>query len=178
MGAIMWRVMKSFFLHLALLLATLGLIWLIVQGQDALSPAVRMRFQGRSAQALLTLVDDERGRLMSWCFIGFLMSWIASSLFLAVAERARPASEAEARRKIGLWSLMLFAVIAFLIFTAWLNLIDAGTSASLASGTFTTALLVGGIGTILAYYLATALMVRQVMRPSVLLASAFPTIWS
>jgi|GEM_PF-4108179 len=178
MGAIMWRVVKSFFLHVALMLLALGLIWLVVQGQDALSAAVRLRYQGRSAQALLTVLEDQRGRLMMWCFISFLVSWLASSVFLAAAERARPAGEIEAKGKIGLWSLMLVVTIVFVIFTAWLNLIEAGVSASLSSGTFLTAVLIGGIATVLAYYFATGLMVRRVMRPSVPLATALPTTWS
>ncbi|HYJ31508.1 MAG TPA: hypothetical protein VEW25_14350 [Allosphingosinicella sp.] len=178
MGAIMWRVVKSFFLHVVLMLVALGLIWLVVQGQDALSAAVRLRYQGRSAQALMTVLEDERGRLMMWCFIAFLVSWLASSVFLAASERARPAGEIEARSKIGLWSLMLVVTIAFLMFSAWLNLIESGVSTSLASATFLTAVLIGGVSTVLAYYFATALMVRRVMRPSVPLATALPTTWS
>jgi magnesium-transporting ATPase (P-type) len=178
MAAIMMRVIKSFFLHLLILLAALGLVYLIVAGQESLSPELRLRYQGRPPAVLLGLVENARGTLMMWVFTCFLVSWLSSSLFLAMAERSRPANEREAANKKGLWAGMLVVTLAAIAFTAWLNLIEPGVSIALASGTFMTALLVGGILAVLAYYLATALAVKLVMRPSVPLATAMPSFWS
>jgi hypothetical protein len=176
MGAIMWRAAKSFFVHLFMLLLALLLIYFIVQGQDSLSSNVRDTL--KTARSLATRLDDARGELMMWCFVGFLISWLASSLFLASAERAAPANEAEARCRLGLWSFLLILVIAMLGANYWLSLLGAQVNVTLASNTFMAAVLIGGLAVVVAYYFATGLIVKRVMRPSVPLAAGLPTFWS
>lgn len=176
MGAIMWRVVKSFFVHLPLMLLVLAIIYFICQGQDNLNQAIREQYRGASSRALLTVLGDARGDLMMWCFIGFGFSWLTSSLFLALAERFRPANEHEASSKIGLWSFLLLLTIAVTSVTGWLSLMRAHSS--LLPGSFMAAILVAALGMLAAYYLGTALMVRRVMRPSVPLAAGFPARWS
>jgi len=176
MGAIMWRVAKSFFVHLFFMLPVLLLVYLVVQGQDSLSDSVRATL--KTARSLSTRLADARGELMTWCFAGFLISWLASSLFLASAERASPANEREARSRLGLWSFLLITVIALLAVNYWFSLLGARVNVSLASNTFILAVLIGGFGILLSYYLATGLVVRRVMRPSVPLAAGLPTFWS
>lgn len=176
MGAIMWRMVKSLFVHLPLMLLTLSLIYFICQGQESLSQVIREQYRGASSRALLTVLGDVRGDLLIWTFAGFAISWVASCLFLTTSERTRPANEVEAGSKTGLWSFLLVLTIVGVAANAWLSL--ARAQSSLMPGTFMAAILVSGLGVLAAYYLSTALMVRRVMRPSVPLAAGFPTRWS
>lgn len=176
MGALMWRIAKALFVHLPMMLVVLGMIYLVVQGQESLGIAVRQQYAGASSQALLAVLDDARGDILTWCFACFVMSWLAASLFLVSAERARPTNEPEARSRIGLWSFLLLATIAFLFAHGWYSLLRPRLD--LMPGTFIVAVLIAGVGVVLAYYLATGLMVRRVMRPSVPLAAGLPNLWS
>lgn len=176
MGAIMWRMVKSLFVHLPLMLLALGAIYFVCQGHESLSQVIREQYRGSSSKALLTVLGDARGDLMKWTFVGFVASWLASCLFLASAERARPANENEAGSKLGLWSFLLIATIAALAAYGWISLTRA--QASLLPGTFMASLLISGLAVLAAYYLSTALMVRRVMRPSVPLAAGLPARWS
>lgn len=176
MGAILWRIVKSFFIHLPILLITLALIYFLCDGQESLSLAVREQYRGASSRALTTVIGDARGDLMMWALAGFAISWLTSSLFLAACERSAPANEREARGKLGLWSFLLIATILLAAANGWLSLLRA--QASLLTGTFMAVLLIAGLGILAAYYLATGLMVRRVMRPSVPLAAGLPARWN
>jgi lipid-A-disaccharide synthase-like uncharacterized protein len=176
MGAVMWRIAKAFFVHLPILLLTLGCIYFATSGQDSLSIAVRERYRGASSQALLTVLGDARGDLLTWCAAAFAVSWLASSLFLVAAQRTYPANEAEAGSRIGLWSLLLVVTIGFAVGNGWLALVRARLD--LLTQSFFLAAILGGLGLLLAYYLSTGLMVKRVMRPSVPLAAALPSQWS
>jgi hypothetical protein len=175
-GAVMWRVVKSFFVHLPLLLLALLLIYFLCQGQDVLNFVVREQYRGASSRALLTVLGDARGDLMMWCTVAFAVSWLSSSLFLAAAERATPANEVEAGTKLGLWSFLLIVTIVIAVANGWREL--ARAQATLMSGTFLSVLVLTGLLVLAAYFLSTGLMVRRVMRPSVPLAAALPTRWS
>jgi hypothetical protein len=178
MGAIAWRMTKALFIHLAILAVALGLIYLAAQGQESLSAEVRARYQGRSPLALLTVLSDARGELMMWAGVGLLASWLCTSLFVISAERAQPCNDREAASRIGLWSGLLLVALSLQAFYGWLNLLRAGVSGELTPSTFMVAVAVGLIATVVAYWLATGLVVRRVMRPSVPLAAVLPTRWS
>jgi len=178
MGAVMWRLAKSLFVHIAVLVLALLLIYLVARGQESLSAEVLTRYQGRSPAALLTVLADARGEIVTWAAIGIAISWIASAIFLAVAERTTAANEREARRLIGLWAGMLIVTVALLAANSWLRLFSAGITGDLAASTFIACVLIGGLAVLIAYWLSTGLVVKRVMRPSVPLAAALPSFWS
>jgi hydrogenase-4 membrane subunit HyfE len=175
-GAVMWRLAKSFFVHLPMGLLGLVLIYFICQGQDSLNDGVRAQYAGVASRSLLTLLEDARGDLMLWCATAMLVSWILSGFFLSSAERARPANEAEGGASIGLWSFMLILLLVFMAAYGWAKLDRA--QEILLSGTMLLAVAAGALACLVAYYLSTGLMVKRVMRPSVPLAAALPTRWS
>lgn len=178
MAAILQRITKSFAIHLVLLLIALGLVYGVVNGQENLSAAVRLQYEGQSSEVLQQLVADARGRIMTWCLVSFAISWLASSIFLTSAQRTLPANERQAASLRGLWSGLLLVVVIAVAVLAWLRLYSLGVSTDLASGSFMIALVGVGVLVLLAFYLGCGLAVKAAMRPSVPAAGALPGFWS
>ncbi len=178
LAAIVQRIIKSFVVHLVLLLIALVLVYGAVRGQDSLGTAMRMQYDGQSSDVLLQLVADARGRIMTWCLISFGVSWVASSMFLATAQRTQPSNDLHAASRRGLWSVLLLFVVAAMAILAWLRLYGVGVSTDLASGTFLIALIGGAILVLTGFYLGCALAVKASMRPSVPGATALPAFWN
>ena len=178
MAATLQRITKAFAIHLLLLLAAVGLAYAAVHGEESLSAAIRTQYQDQSADVLLQLVADARGRVIGWLLASFAVGWLASSIFLAAAQRTQPANERQAASRRGLWSGLLIVTVAVTGVLAWLRLFALGVSTDLASSGFMLALIGGGVLVLLAYYLGTGLAVKAAMRPSVPGGTALPLIGS
>jgi hypothetical protein len=176
MGGMFGRIARSFFINFFFLLLALGLIFLLVRGIDALSEDVLRRYQTLNSR--LTVVGDTRGRLMIWCVVIFLSSWITSSLFLVSAERVRPENRSQGASRLGLWVVLLILTVGVIAFYSWFGLFRNSILVYLASDSFGPALIGGIILNLLAYYFATGLAVKRTMRPSVPFGEALPAFGS
>lgn len=178
MAATLQRITKAFAVHLLLLIAALGVVYLAVHGQESLSAAVRTQYEGQAEEVMLQMVADARGRIMFWCLTIFITSWLASAVFLAVAERTQPTNIVQAASRRGLWSGLFILLVVIAGVLTWIPMFAREVSSDLASGSFTASLVAGSFLTLLAFYLATALAVKAAMRPSVPGATALPDFWS
>lgn len=171
------RIAKSFLVNLLLMVIVIGVVFLMIQGVSSLDPTVRAGLTPRRQEAR---VADMRTLMLMWCLVAFLISWIASSLFLAVAERTLPSHVAEARSRMTLWTILLFTTIALLALTCWLILFQGRTGISeyITFENWGPVLIVSIVLSLISYYLATGLAVKTSMRPSVPLGEAFPRFWS
>lgn len=178
MAATLQRIIKAFAVHLALLLAAVGIAYGAVHGETSLSAAVRVQYEGQPADVLLQLVADARGRVVGWLIASFASGWLAASLFIAAAQRTQPVNERQAASRRGLWSGLLLATILASAGLAWMRLFSLGVSTDLSGGGFMAALIGGGVLVVLAYHLGTGLSVKAAMRPSVPGGTALPDFWS
>ena len=178
MSGILGRIAKSFFVNLLFCGLALLTIFLLVRGADSLSDRIRQSLADASLASLLVRVGDYRAQMLLWCLIIFAISWLTSSLFLASAEQVRPENRQQGGSRLGLWVFMLIATLGLLTITAWFNLFRSGLAGFLSFDAFGSVLVVAVLLNVLAFYLATGLVVKQVMRPSVPFAEGLPKFWS
>jgi hypothetical protein len=175
MNSTLIRLFWSLLIHAAVLALAVTLIYFLGGGQDAVAESVRERYADRPAQ-LEAIRSDSVWQMIRWCIYALAASWIFSGLWLLLAERHMPRTPREGAQKQGLWVMLLIASLVAMAILGWANVFRHNVQSDLAADTLTTGMLVVGLSTFLAYFLATAMSVKTTMRPSVPFAGLLPSL--
>lgn len=167
------RILKAFGLHLVVFILFGLAIYFLSSGETALSETIRTNFADNPEQ-LRQIGEDAVWQLLTWCLLALAASWIIASLWLFTAERCRPAVPAEGSSRLGSWAVGLFATLAAAAVIGWRLVWSRGVSADFSSGTLFLGMVLVIVAVLLAYYLATAMFVKLVMKRSVPFSSLLP----
>ncbi len=172
MGKIVQRILGSLGVHLVLGGIALALVYYLTSHLEDASETLRGSVDGtEDAQtSIMTYLASAQQDLMQWTLFCFGFGWLLSCLFLLLANRDNPASENQGARKLGVWAGLLFILIAYVGLIWWRQLSMPDVAASIMFGNYATALAVGIVATLLAFWLGSALFVKKSMKPSVPLA--------
>lgn len=119
---------------------------------------------------LAPYLDDVRRSLTSLSLIAIALSLVLAVGWLVVVQRDPPYGEETARSKLGLWVILLVALVLGIGGLVWLRFLDDPVSGFVEATIGTTALLLLPLVATLAYWVSTAAFVRPASRPSVPLA--------
>jgi hypothetical protein len=173
MNTTLVRIFWSLVIHAVFLAVAVALILFIGGGEDAIADSVRARYADRPDQ-LDAVRSDAVWHLIQWAIYALSIGWLFSSLWLAIAERQMPTKPAEGAKKKGLWVLCLLADLAALAATGWVIVFKVSVQLDLAAGALTGGMMIVGVGTLLAYFLATGMCVKATMTPSVPFCGILP----
>jgi magnesium-transporting ATPase (P-type) len=169
------RIFWALLIHVGWFILAAGLLYVAGAGESALSDATRDQY--RDNPALIDQIrTDALWHLLNWAFLSLAASWLLASLWLFIAERQRPRTPAEGAAKRGLWVILLLVTLAAMAAIGWSRLAQTGVTMDLAASTMTTGILTVSFTVLLAYFTATAMSVKQVMRPSVPFSSILPNV--
>jgi hypothetical protein len=169
------RTVKSLAVHLVFAALLMGLIWWKTSAFTDASDSLRTDFAQEDVMATLDIV---RSNLWEWSLDSLFASFILSSLFIALAQRRHPRNPIEGGSRKGLWGGLLLGAIIIVGGLWWQTISKAEVQTQLMSGNYLTAVASVTLGTIIAYWLATALAVTITMKPSVPLSGPLPTFWN
>lgn len=172
MAGLTGRVLGAFAIHLVLLGLVAGLILMFTDEFADASELIRSKFDQTEnpEQAVQIYLDGAKAQLIKWTAYSLVFSLLATMVFLFIAHRAMPGTENEARQKTPLWFVLfvLTLIVASAVWWSSVSALDVG--ASLIFSNYATILSVGWIAILLAYFLGTALFVKNTMKPAVPLA--------
>ena len=168
------RFLGSFLIHAVLCSLTYSLItfWLTAHFEDA---SEKLRSDYPLESDVTSFLGEAASNLTEWCLISFLVSFLASCLFLYQAQVSRPRNPGEGATRKTSWIILFFVCLAGLSILWWEYVSIAEVQASLMSGNYQSALGAVAISTLLAYFLGTLLFVKLTMRPSVPLGNRLPS---
>jgi hypothetical protein len=169
------RIVKSLGIHGLFAAILTGLIWWKTSAFTDASDGFRTDFSQEDVMATLDIV---RGNLWEWSLYGLAASFILSALFLSIAQRRHPRNPIEGASHKGLWGGLLLGAIIIVGGLWWQFISQAEVQTQLMSGNYLTAVIGVTLGTIIAYWIATALAVTITMKPSVPLSGFLPTFWN
>ncbi len=169
------RIGKSLAIHLPIAAIVMGLIyWLTSNFTDA-SEDLRANYDPQAVMDTLQLV---RSSLWEWLVIALIVSFLCSALFIAAAQRRHPRNPSEGASRKAMWVALMLAMLVATGVLWWLYVSQAEVQVQLMGGNYSGAVTLVGIGTMLAYYLSTALAVTVTMKPSVPASGVLPTFWN
>ena len=174
------RIGKSLAIHLLAAVLIVAVIYLVTNDFEDASTGERRRFaDAEDMQASIAIVlATARGLMMRWALFSLSGGFVLSGLFLSVAQRRHPRNPSEGASRLPLW-IGLLVVLLVLCFGFWWQQVSLGdVSTLLMPAGYLSALTAGTIGTLLAFYLATALSVVRTMKPSVPLSALLPSFWN
>lgn len=179
-GSLIVRSGKSLLIH-ALFAAILAGLALWLTGAIEYASEQQRRIYETApdpALALETVLGDARLNVIGWNVGALCVSWLASTVFVAVAERSLPRNEREGGSRTPAWfGLMVFVVLSTAI--AWWRQVDlTGVGAVLVSGSYLALNVAGYVLVVFAFWLASAMTVKMTMRPSVPLSPLVPSFWN
>jgi len=141
-------------------------VYLLYADESSLSEAVRQRFSDDPltiSEALSTAYWE----IVFWCALSIVLGIVFSSMWLVIAERQRPANRTEGASMLSLWLMFFVLNVLGMMIIGYIRVWSNPVSNDLTSGVLIQASLLVAFGTALAYFLATAIGVKTVMRPSV-----------
>src|SRR5688500_5860367 len=99
------RSVIAFLLHLLLgAVAVAVLYWLTANFEDASETLRASVGTAEDAEAsVLAYLAEARSSLFGWAIGSMAASWLASTLFIAIAQRHEPRFDREAKQKFGIW---------------------------------------------------------------------------
>jgi hypothetical protein len=172
------RAVIAFLVHLALAIVAVAVIYWMTKDFEDASELVRntVGSDENAESGALAYLAEARADLLAWLLGSMLASWLASSLFLALAQRHEPRIDSEARKMFGLWGVLLILTLGLSALIWWrrVSLVEAG--GMLISSNYITIIATGVVATFLGYYLVTGMAVKPTMKPSVPGASVLPSL--
>lgn len=172
------RAGTSLAVHAAFGVIVIAAVLLSSHGEAAMNRQLRGNYPDSPFDDIAYLLDQPRHELLIWGAVSLVAGWLASIWFLRQAELLRPRSPAEGAALRGLWFGMLIATLAVTAagFVYWVIL--AKLEGFFATPPLTVAELAVGLGTPLAFWLATGLAVTLTVKPSVPLGGLLPATWN
>lgn len=181
MGETVVRIGKSLLIHVLVGLAVLATIWFMADAFEDASLALQAKYAEADdmGASVMNELGEARGHLLAWGILALTISWLSSSLFIALAQNRGARGYSEGGSLFATWiGLFIFTMLGAVV--AWwrqVSLLDIGSL--VASTNYSISLVIGFIGTALAYYLATGVAVRLSMKPSVPLSDVLlPKFWN
>lgn len=172
------RAIIAFLLHLLLGALAVGLIFWLTNGVDSASDTLKSSVASADdvEAAVLAQLADARFALVQWTIVSLAVSWITATVFLYAAQRHEPRNDNEAAQRFSVWGVLLVLALALatLLWWRWVSL--AQVSLALIANNYATILTVSFVATFLGYYLSTALIVKNTVKPSVPGARALPSL--
>jgi hypothetical protein len=169
------RVFWSLLIHMGFILTATVLVYFLGGSENALLEAVRTQYADDPA-TLEEIRSAAVWKIIDWIVLSLAVSWILSSIWLLLAESQRPRSYQEGGSRRGLWVIFLVISLAAMTFIGWVVIWGNHVQGDLASAVLTASMLILGVSVLLVYWVATAVSVKTVMRPSVPLSNLLPGI--
>lgn len=175
----MTRAFKALVTHVVIGVIVIGAILFVCQGRVAVNPRLLADYPDAAPEVVLQFLYDARYRLILWACQALSISWLTASWFLYHAQAARARDpETEGASRTPAWAALLFVTIIACSLAGWWLVWWPDYSANLAPDRLLVSIAFVGIGTILAFWLATGLAVARVMRRSVPGSGVLPDLWS
>lgn len=177
-GAFVVRAGKSLFLHLLVLAILLGVGAWSATGYEAASEQLKAQFQSAPdpVVAVVSVLDQLRLRLWLWSATAVGIAWLASCIFIGLAQGDEPRRDAESRARTGLWFMLLVVVIFAAALSWWLQASLADVGVLLTSFGYGLTIFACFLLTILGFWAATGMFVKSTMRLSVPLSGLLPRV--
>lgn len=165
-------VLGSLAIHVLFALAAFGLaLWFTSEYSHA-SEAVALEFadaDDAESQVMIKL-EMARAALTAWIWPAMVTSFLASVVFLGLADRTMPANPTQAGSKKGLWTVLLLVNLAVALIL-WFVLVSQPDAAyAMLFGNYALVVFATFTLVFLGYYAATAGFVKRTMARSVPLA--------
>ncbi len=148
-----------------------GLIHWVGSDERVLAQALLTRLTDNPIAIQQTL-EDTRSALILAAVLTFGAGFLCSALWLLIAERSAPVDNDSARSQTGSWAGLLLLALLLGLILWWVQIWMPLISHNLVAGVLVKTVPAVLAGAALAYYLATGLLVKNAMRPSVPLASS------
>jgi hypothetical protein len=169
------RVFSSLLVHIGFVAVAAGLVYFLGSSENAVLEAVRTQYADDPA-ALEEIRSGAVWKLIDWILLSLTASWALSSLWLLLAERQKPRTYEEGASHRGLWILFLLLSLAATAAIGWVRIWSSHVLGDLAANVVSGGMLILALSVLLAYWAATAVSVKTVMRPSVPLCNLLPSI--
>lgn len=171
----MKRLIFSFGIHLLVGLIAAGVIYLLTKDQNVLAQSIIEQLYDDP-----DVLDATRQGVQSASFATLIAalgsSWIASAAFLLWSNAYRPKAGRYSGAMMGPWFAFLLVALAGVGGAAWWQIWMSALNFEFNPARLTTVAIVSGLGVLVAYYLATALSIKNELKASVPLAVLLPTL--
>jgi hypothetical protein len=171
----MKRLLFSFGVHLAVGLVAAGVIYLLTKDQNVLAQSIiDQLFDDPDV-----LVDTRKG-VQSASFatliaaLGF--SWVASAAFLLWSNAYRPSAGRFTGAMMGPWFFLLLVALASVGVAAWWQIWLSALNFEFNPARLTVVTIVSSLSVLIAYYLGTALSIKNELKASIPFAVFLPTL--
>lgn len=163
------RIGKCFFLHLLFGGISSGIILWLVSGYDSSSDLLRKQFADSpdGGDSVLAVIHDAQSALLFWALMSVLVSMLASMLFVVASEASKPQGYEETGVKAAPWWLLLMFVFFMVCLTWWWNAPIEIVGGALQISNYWISCITVLVCNLLAFFLSTALFVKQSMVRSV-----------
>ena len=178
------RAGRSLAVHLLMGLMLYGLALWLMGSYESANEALRTRAETEGWEnptaSIAALLGTARNNVIGWFMVSLVVSWLCSTLFLAIAQRRRPLTRngREGAQALQVW-IVLFALSIVACAALWWRDGITNLSTIMVDRNYLLLVLAGHLGVVLAYWLGSGLAVTITLKPSVPLAnSLLPRFWN
>jgi hypothetical protein len=160
------RVALSTAIHIVAAVTGIGLIWLLMNGNNSLAASVVERLIDNPI-SLQSIREEAVGHIWLWCGLSVLIGYLLSSIWIVLAERVMPHDHSGARSQTGSWAALFVATVIGFAVVGYIQVVGSGLTRFLTAHSVA----IGGLASLLitcfAFYLGTLFGVKRTMRASV-----------
>jgi hypothetical protein len=165
----MIRIGKCFLMHLVFGGISSGVILWLVSGYESSSELLRKQFADSpdGGDSVLAVIQDAQSALLFWALMSILVSMFAAIVFVATSEMSQPRGYEETGTKAGRWWVLFMFTFFMVCITWWGSASLEAVGWILQVNNYWISCITVLIGNLLAFFLSTALFVKQSMVRSV-----------